>query len=150
MIAFEMPNEERDKRVRTRMQGMREFVSRQLGSRQLNVIMTGEAGGHTRTAYDAADDMDASDYAPHRKSASRSKLESRLAAERPDIYEAVISGEMSLSAGAVEAGLRTRRINIPVGDPKKTAAALRSHLSEEQIADLVQILLNWDPVGEED
>jgi hypothetical protein len=48
----------------------------------------------------------------------------RLAREAPEQYEAVKKGELSLHAAAVRAGIRRRRISVPVDDPVSIANSL--------------------------
>lgn len=151
-ITQEAPRERKAHKTDQRLQKMRHFVTDQLqkfGS--MTVALTGGEPftvNRILTAYDPSDDLDASDYAPTPSQKRRSKLEERIAAERPDLAEMVTTGEISLSAAAVEAGIREKRVSISIGDPQKTAKSLRKHMTEEQIADLVQVLLNWEPDAE--
>jgi len=60
----------------------------------------------------------------------------RLSRERPDLYEAVVEGEMSANAAAIKAGFRTKTISVPVmkgGEPQiqRAADSLEKHFGDD-------------------
>lgn len=57
-----------------------------------------------------------------------------------ELYEAVLSGEMSPNAAAIEAGFRKRMISIPADDADRAARSIRSNMLPETIARLVERL----------
>lgn len=75
---------------------------------------------------------------------SQAYLLRRLARDAPDVLERVKAGEFkSARAAAIEAGIIKPVPTIRlVDDTSKVAAALRRHLSHEQLADLVAALQN--------
>jgi len=64
----------------------------------------------------------------------------RLAHEAPDQYAAVKSGDLSINAAAVMAGIRPRRISVRLDRPASIAQTLRRHLTPEQVAELRDLL----------
>jgi hypothetical protein len=64
----------------------------------------------------------------------------RLAREAPEQYAAVKSGELSINAAAVAAGIRSHRISVRTDDPASVARSLRKHLSPGQLAELRRLL----------
>lgn len=68
----------------------------------------------------------------------------RLEREHPDEYERVKSGELSINAAAVLAGIRPRRFSIRSDDPGSIAKSLRRNLSPEALAALRDLLVD-DP-----
>lgn len=71
---------------------------------------------------------------------STTKAAARLAREHPEQYAAVKSGELSINAAAVLAGIRPRRISVRLDNPKSIAESLRKHLAPEQVAELRALL----------
>jgi hypothetical protein len=65
----------------------------------------------------------------------------RLRKDRPDLHARVLDGELSANAAAIEAGFRHRSITIPVDRPERIAAALRRHLSPQDL-DALRALLD--------
>lgn len=61
-------------------------------------------------------------------------LAQRLSAQHPGEYAAVKSGELSINAAAVLAGIRPRRISVRLDRPESLAQSLRRHLTAEQLA----------------
>jgi len=60
----------------------------------------------------------------------------RLSRERPDLYGAVVEGEMSANAAAIKAGFRTKTISVPVmkgGEPQiqRAADSLEKHFGDD-------------------
>lgn len=73
--------------------------------------------------------------------AARSDLTAaRLAREAPEQYAAVKSGELTINAAAVLAGIRPRRISVRTDDPDSVARALRKHMPPEALAVLRALL----------
>jgi hypothetical protein len=64
----------------------------------------------------------------------------RLRKDRPDLHAQVLNGELSAHAAAVEAGFRRRTISVPVDRPERIAAALRRHLSPEDLYEVLMLL----------
>jgi len=77
-----------------------------------------------------------------------SKVLAALARDDPQRYEQVRSGELTINAAAVQAGIRPRRISVRPEDPHSTARALRRHMSPESVIQLRE-LLAADPDEEE-
>lgn len=69
------------------------------------------------------------------------KAAARLAREHPEQYAAVKSGDLSINAAAVLAGIRPRRISVRLDAPESIAQSLRRHLTPDQIAQLIALLL---------
>lgn len=65
----------------------------------------------------------------------------RLSRERPDLYEAVKSGETTANAAMIEAGFRPPQLTIPL-DPRKAARRIARHLTREQFSELVDEALS--------
>ena len=63
----------------------------------------------------------------------------RLRKERPDLLERVVADELSAHAAMIEAGFRKRTLTIPV-DVRGAAAALKRHLSADELAELRELL----------
>lgn len=68
------------------------------------------------------------------------KAAQRLARAHPEQYAAVKSGELSVNAAAVLAGIRPRRISVRLDRPDSIARSLRKHLTPEQVAELRALL----------
>lgn len=64
----------------------------------------------------------------------------RLARQSPDQYAAVQSGELSINAAAVLAGIRPRRISVRLDAPESIARSLRKHLTHAQVVELRSLL----------
>lgn len=64
----------------------------------------------------------------------------RLARQAPEQYAAVQSGELSINAAAVLAGIRPRRISVRLDAPDSIARSLRKHLTPDQVAELRALL----------
>lgn len=56
------------------------------------------------------------------------------------LYEAVLAGEMSPNAAAIEAGFRKRMISIPADDADRAARSIRENMLPETISRLVKQL----------
>lgn len=64
----------------------------------------------------------------------------RLRKDAPELHAEVIAGRLSAHAAMVKAGFRTRTISVPVERPDRVAAALRRHMTQEQLEELVRHL----------
>jgi hypothetical protein len=64
----------------------------------------------------------------------------RLKRERPDLYELVHLGKMTLNAAVLTAGFRLPRFKVPV-HPQRAAAILEQHFDQAQLRELVALLL---------
>lgn len=65
----------------------------------------------------------------------------QLRERRPDVAARLEAGDLpSLNAAMIEAGLRDRKVSIPVTKPGEAAVALRKSLSREDLAQLIQLL----------
>lgn len=78
------------------------------------------------------------------KGQSSERTADRLAREAPGRYEAVKSGELSLNAAAVLAGIRPRRISVRTDNPQSVAQALRRHFTADQLAELIRFLIGGE------
>lgn len=78
---------------------------------------------------------------PSISDAQTGKTAARLARDHPDQYAAVKSGERTINAAAVLAGIRPRRISVRLDAPDAIAKSLRRHLTPDQIAQLIALLL---------
>lgn len=64
----------------------------------------------------------------------------RLARDHPAEYERVRSGELSINAAAVKAGIRPRRVSVRLDRPDSIAKTLRRHLNPAQVSELRRLL----------
>lgn len=64
----------------------------------------------------------------------------RLRKDAPELHAEVIAGRLSAHAAMVKAGFRARTISVPVERPDRVAAALRRHMTQEQLEELVRHL----------
>ena len=71
---------------------------------------------------------------------SQARALRRLRKDAPELHAEVIAGRLSAHAAMVKAGLRTRTISVPVERPDRVAAALRRHMTQEQLEELVRHL----------
>lgn len=65
----------------------------------------------------------------------------RLSRDDPEIAARVDSGELTINAAAVLAGIRPHRISVRLDKPDSIAQSLRRHLTPDQIARLIALLL---------
>lgn len=65
----------------------------------------------------------------------------RLARDAPEQYAAVRSGDLTINAAAVLAGIRPRRVSVRTDDPASVARSLRKHMTPSQVAQVAQLLL---------
>lgn len=71
---------------------------------------------------------------------SQARALRRLRKDAPELHAEVIAGRLSAHAAMVKAGLRARTISVPVERPDRVAAALRRHMTQEQLEELVRHL----------
>lgn len=64
----------------------------------------------------------------------------RLRKDRPDLHERVLAGELKANAAMVEAGFRHHTLTIRTDDPESAARTLRTHMSPEDLVELVKLL----------
>lgn len=64
----------------------------------------------------------------------------RLRKDRPDLHAEVLAGTLSPHKAMVKAGLRPRTISVAIARPDRVAAALRRHMSPEDLAALRALL----------
>lgn len=57
------------------------------------------------------------------------------------LHADVLAGRISAHAAMVQAGFRSRTISVPVGDPERTAASLRRHMSGDALVRLAELLI---------
>lgn len=65
----------------------------------------------------------------------------RLRKDKPELHADVLAGRLSAHAAMVQAGFRPKTVSVPVSRPDSLAAALRRHLSPDDIARLIRLLL---------
>jgi hypothetical protein len=65
----------------------------------------------------------------------------RLRKDKPELHADVLAGRLSAHAAMVQAGFRPKTVSVPVSQPDSIAAALRRHLSPDDIARLIKLLL---------
>lgn len=72
---------------------------------------------------------------------SRSRALRKLRKDKPELHADVLAGRLSAHAAMVQAGFRPKTVSVPVSQPDSIAAALRRHLSPDDIARLIKLLL---------
>ena len=65
-------------------------------------------------------------------------LAERLARDHPDQYERVRSGELSVNAAAVLAGIRPRRVSVRTDDAASAAESLHRNMANEVFVELAE------------
>lgn len=70
---------------------------------------------------------------------SRSHTLDRLAREAPELRQRVDAGELSANAAAIKAGFRPRTFTVRA-DPESAARTLKKQLTQEQVAQLKELL----------
>lgn len=73
---------------------------------------------------------------------SRSYALQRLRKDAPALHAEVLAGRLSAHAAMVQAGFRPKTISVPVSRPDSLAAALRKHLTPDDLARLIRLLLD--------
>ena len=72
-------------------------------------------------------------------------LTRRIVRDYPEIAERMKAGEFrSVRAAALEAGIVAQTLSVRVTDPASVARSLRKHMTPEQIAQLVALLMGVD------
>jgi hypothetical protein len=71
---------------------------------------------------------------------TQAKALRRLRKDAPSLHSEVLAGRLSAHAAMVQAGFRPKTISIPVSRPESAAAALRRHLTPDDLATLAQLL----------
>ncbi|GAA1065272.1 hypothetical protein [Streptomyces asiaticus] len=71
----------------------------------------------------------------------------RLRKDKPELHAEVLAGRLSAHAAMVQAGFRPKTVSVPVSRPDSIAAALRRHLSPDDIARLIKHLLDEPQTG---
>jgi hypothetical protein len=66
----------------------------------------------------------------------------RLRKDAPSLHTEVLAGRLSAHAAMVQAGFRPKTVSVPVGRPDSIAAALRKHLTPDDLARLVRLLIS--------
>lgn len=64
----------------------------------------------------------------------------KLRADAPALHAEVLEGRLTAHAAMVQAGFRPRTVTVPVERPASVAAALRKHMTEQQLAELKELL----------
>lgn len=72
---------------------------------------------------------------------TRARALRRLRKDKPELHADVLAGRLSAHAAMVQAGFRPKTVSVPVSQPDSIAAALRRHLSPDDIARLIKLLL---------
>lgn len=73
---------------------------------------------------------------------TRAKALRRLRKDKPELHADVLAGRLSAHSAMVQAGFRPKTVSVPVSRPDSIAAALRRHLSPDDIARLIKLLLD--------
>lgn len=71
---------------------------------------------------------------------SRSRALRRLHKAAPELHADVLAGRLSAHAAMVQAGFRPKTVSVPVARPDVIAAALRKHMTPQQLAELRALL----------
>ncbi len=72
------------------------------------------------------------------KGTSRQYTLARLQRDRPDLAQAVLSGEMSANAAAISAGFRKRSVSVYPDDAQRTIAMLLQHFDPETLKLIIE------------
>jgi hypothetical protein len=73
-------------------------------------------------------------YTPLDKGTSSERVVAKLKEQRPDLYDEVISGELTAHAAAIAAGFRKPTKSIPVDSPESAIRALLRVFPTEELA----------------
>lgn len=71
---------------------------------------------------------------------TQAKALRRLRKDKPELHAEVLAGRLTAHAAMVQAGFRPKTISVPVSRPDSVAAALRKHMTPEQLAQLRALL----------
>lgn len=72
---------------------------------------------------------------------SKARALRKLRKDAPELHAEVLANRLSAHAAMVRAGFRPKTVSVPVDAPDSIARALRRHLTPEQIAQLIALLL---------
>jgi hypothetical protein len=72
---------------------------------------------------------------------TRSYALDRLERDDPELHADVLAGNLSAHAAMVKGGYRPRTVSIPVAKPESVANALRKHMSTDDLARLIALLI---------
>ena len=70
---------------------------------------------------------------------SRDATIRRLREHHPELHAKVMAKDLSANAAAIEAGIRKRQIQVPVGDPRAAAKRLLKHYSKPELIEAIQL-----------
>lgn len=79
---------------------------------------------------------------PERRGTDRTYTVARLQRDNPELAQAVLDGELSANAAAIQAGWRDPMVKLYRKDLSKTAKAILHHLEREQVIELIFALDN--------
>jgi hypothetical protein len=63
----------------------------------------------------------------------RASFIARLKRDNPNLAEAVIAGQLSANAAAIEAGFRKKRVSVVVDDARLAIKALLKHYTSDEL-----------------
>ena len=93
-----------------------------------------------RPSKDELIDADGINYRPdNERQRTSGKLLSRLKREQPDLLNSVLSGDKTIHAACVEAGIRKKEYRLPQ-DPEAAAAYLLKRVNKQWIAQFLDAL----------
>lgn len=73
---------------------------------------------------------------------SRGYALQRLLRDAPELHAEVLAKRLSAHAAMVQAGFQPKTISIPIARPESVARALRKHMTPDDLAQLIQLLLH--------
>lgn len=76
----------------------------------------------------------------NQRGTSRDGALRKLRKDAPELHADVLAGRLSAHAAMVQAGFRPKTVSVPVQRPDAVAAALRKHMTPDQIAELRALL----------
>lgn len=115
--------------IRERMEAMRAEVARLIADDVQPVLPQGRPAGNDRKHCDTNIKPDRVEH-----------VIARLKRDDPALAERVVNGEITANAAARQKGWRKPRVVLT--SPESIAASLRRHLGPDDIAALIQLLLN--------
>lgn len=110
----------------------------------LTEALQNERGGDRRSSDFKDNNVHLENEGANPQGNSRARALRKLRRDKPELHADVIAGRLSAHAAMVEAGFRPKTVSVPVSRPDSIAAALRRHLSPDDIARLIKLLLE-DP-----
>jgi hypothetical protein len=133
MLEIDHRYEHQDAEIRERMTLLRENVGRLLNEELPILAKHGEIGNGRRVrTTNSTQSKDDSEYAIR-----------RLKRDNPALAEAVIKGEKSANAAAIEAGFRPPRLTVRLDDMQSCAQNLARRLSSDQLDELIAQLVDY-------